>query len=79
MVYVLPAHIRKELKMSTTPEDVPYGTPEMARAIQEVYRDQPKLNAPVCLFGHIEGLLTWGETKEEALKLFMDALEKLEN
>ena len=67
----------EKLEMSTTPEDAPYGTPEMARAIQKAYRFQPKLNAPVCLLGHTEGLLTWGESKEEALKLFLDALKRL--
>jgi len=69
----------QKLNMITTTEDAPYGSPEMARAIQEAYRAQPRLTAPVCLLGHIEGLLTWGETKEEALKLFLDALEKLKN
>jgi putative hydrolase of the HAD superfamily len=69
----------RKLEMSTTPEDAPYGTPEMAKAIQEAYKSQPKLNAPVCLLGHIEGLLTWGETKEEALELFLEALKKLRN
>jgi putative hydrolase of the HAD superfamily len=67
----------QKLGMNTTPEDAPYGTPEMAKAIQKAYRSQPKLNAPVCLLGHSEGLLTWGETKEEALELFLDALKKL--
>ena len=65
----------KKLDMSTTPRNVPYGTPEMARAIQDIYRGQPKLSSPVCLLGHIEGLLTWGETKEEALKLYLDSIE----
>ena len=65
----------KKLEMSTTPKDAPYGTPEMAKAIQDVYSAQPKLSSPVCLLGHTEGLLTWGETKEEALKLYLDSLK----
>ncbi len=67
----------EELGMTTTPEDAPYGTPEMARAIQETYRNQSKLKAPVCLLGHTDGLLAWGETKEKALQLFLDSLEKI--
>jgi len=67
----------KKLTMSTTPEDAEYGTPAIARAIQEVYRTQPKLKVPVCLLGHTEGLLAWGETKEEALQLFLNASEQL--
>ncbi len=69
----------EKLAMNTTPEDAPYGTPEMARAIQQAYRSQPKLNTPICLLGHTDGLLTWGKTKEEALKLFLDALKQLES
>lgn len=64
--------------MPTTPEDVLYGTPEMARAIQEVYHQHPKLQRPVCMRGHIEGLLTWGETVEEALELYLEVLSEMQ-
>lgn len=64
----------KQFNMLTTPEKVPYGTPEMAKAIQAVYRTQPKLNSPICMLGHTEGLLTWGETIEEALNLYLNVL-----
>jgi HAD superfamily hydrolase (TIGR01549 family) len=67
----------EKLGMTTTPQDVPYGTPEMARAVQNVYRENPKLNSPVCMLGHIEGLLTWGETLDEAINLYLEALKKL--
>ncbi|OLS21500.1 MAG: hypothetical protein HeimC2_33320 [Candidatus Heimdallarchaeota archaeon LC_2] len=68
----------KKLAMSTTPENVQYGTPEMAKAIQEVYLQKPVLESPICMLGHIEGLLTWGKTKKEALQLYQNAIMELE-
>ncbi len=66
-----------EFNMLTTPKEVPYGTPEMARAIQKVYTDSPKLTKPVCLLGHQDGLIVWGETREEAYSLLKEVYEKL--
>lgn len=67
----------EKLEMLITPKDVPYGTPEMARAIQAVYTSSPVLARPVAMRGHIEGLLTWGKTPNEALQLYLDALNDL--
>lgn len=68
----------KKLGMPTTPKDIPYGTPEMATAIQDVFKENLVLSTPVCMLGHIEGLLTWGRTKEEALEIYKEALSKLD-
>ena len=66
----------EKFDMPTTPKDVLYGTPDMARAIQEIYRNYPELKVPVCMLGHIEGLITWGKTKEEALRLYLKVLKQ---
>ncbi|MCY3413327.1 MAG: HAD-IA family hydrolase [Candidatus Heimdallarchaeota archaeon] len=69
------AHER--LGLLTTPEHVPYGTPEMAKAIQEVYRFNPVLDKPVCMLGHTDGLIAWGKTVEEVLELFKIIISQL--
>jgi putative hydrolase of the HAD superfamily len=66
----------EKFNMLTTPKDVLYGTPDMARAIQDVYKKNSQLEAPICMLGHIEGLLTWGKTKEDALQLYLKVLKQ---
>lgn len=68
----------EKFDMPITPEDVLYGTPEMARALQDVYNKTPVLVKPICMRGHIEGLLTWGRTVQEALQLYLDIVDKLD-
>ena len=67
----------QKLGLLTTPQDVAYGTPAMANAVKDVYRENPELSAPVCMLGHTDGLIAWGKSHEEVLKIFTDALSKL--
>ncbi len=56
------------LGMYTTPEKVEYGTPEMARSIQDVFMQAKGKSVPVAMLGHQDGLITWGKTIQEAME-----------
>jgi hypothetical protein len=54
-------------KLPTTDADVPYGTPDMARELDRLYRLEGFKEAGVAvLAGHDEGLISFGTTLEEA-------------
>lgn len=62
-------------KVPTTPPDVAYGTPEMAGAFAQLYRqtDFPTDGIAV-MAGHDEGLISIGATVAEASQRILDAL-----
>jgi len=81
--YVLHAHHEKLWKNASTlgcifTEDVPYGTPEMAREVQRVYQDYG-VNKLVSMKGHKDGLIIWGSDLKKLIQIFEEYLIKLEN
>ena len=54
-------------RLPTTADDVSYGTPEMAREFERLYRDTDFATAGVAVMaGHDEGIIAFGATLEEA-------------
>ncbi len=49
-----------------TPEDIAFGTPELAEAIAEVVRGRGESNGIFVTAGHDEGIIAYGETLEIA-------------
>ena len=57
----------RHLRLPTTNPNVPYGTPEMARDVQRLYRET--VLAERCILamgGHEDGILVFGRSPEEA-------------
>ncbi len=53
-----------------TPEDLTYGTPEMARAIEALIREQGLPGKGIlAMKGHEEGIIAFGNTVGEALQM----------
>jgi L-ribulose-5-phosphate 4-epimerase len=60
-------------KLPTTDPDVAYGTPEMARELDRLYRLAGFREAGVAvLAGHDEGLISFGTTLEEAAERILE-------
>ena len=57
-----------------TPKDVPYGSVEMARAIEKCVAG--KKYGIFCMHGHDEGVIAYGRTLEETGKLILDIHQK---
>jgi hypothetical protein len=56
-----------ELRLPRTEPSVPYGTPEMAREVQRLYRDGIFAERRIlAMGGHEDGILVFGTTLEEA-------------
>jgi len=54
-------------RVPTTAGDVPYGTPEMAFEIERLYRETNLAEVKIlAMAGHREGIITFGESLEEA-------------
>lgn len=58
-----------------TPKDISYGTKEMAEAVKKLISSKP--TGVIAMGGHSEGIISWGETAEQAGKLLLDAIKKL--
>jgi L-ribulose-5-phosphate 4-epimerase len=71
-VHSLEAWERLLGRIPTTREDVPYGTPEMARELARLYResDLPTVRAAV-MAGHREGIIGFGGSIAEALDVVL--------
>jgi hypothetical protein len=64
----------------TTSPEVAYGTPEMAQEIKKIITSALPGQDPILIMGgHDEGIVTWGETLEDAgeivLKYYKSFLE----
>ncbi len=66
----------KELETLTTPEDVEYGTPQMARAVQQTFLQSDRKPVAVVMLGHEDGIITWGKTPDEALGVILDLMDR---
>ena len=59
--------LRHQLKLPTTDPNIEYGTPEMADAVNVMARQTPMLDkGAFAMGGHEDGLVTFGQTVEEA-------------
>jgi ribulose-5-phosphate 4-epimerase/fuculose-1-phosphate aldolase len=59
---------------ATTASDTPYGTPEMAYAIQDLIRGNKVGNHIIVMGGHDEGLIFFGNTLEEATRIILEQI-----
>jgi ribulose-5-phosphate 4-epimerase/fuculose-1-phosphate aldolase len=59
-------------KASTTPPDIEYGTPGMARALKEIMTDKAAREQRIAVMGgHENGILFWGGDPDEAGKYLL--------
>lgn len=63
----------------STPADITYGTPEMAKAIQKIYLENKEKSyyKPVVMLGHKEGLIMWGPKGEDLVNLFLEKIKEI--
>ena len=59
-----------------TPESAPYGSPEIALAIEKCVHDSGKDEGQIVMLGHDEGVITFGPTIERALFLTLELYDK---
>jgi ribulose-5-phosphate 4-epimerase/fuculose-1-phosphate aldolase len=60
-------------KLPTTAADIAYGTPQMARELQRLYRDTYlKAHGVAVMGGHPDGLIAFGRDIEQATKRVLD-------
>jgi ribulose-5-phosphate 4-epimerase/fuculose-1-phosphate aldolase len=57
------------------PEDVPYGTTEMAEAASHILRN--KSTGLIVMKGHEDGIIAYGNSAEDTGKMILDAYRKL--
>ena len=63
-------------KLPTTDPEVAYGTPDMARELDRLYRTTGLRDSGVAvLAGHDDGLISFGTTLEEAATRMLDLLQ----
>ena len=62
-------------KIPTTPESAPYGSPEMANEIIQLFKNTNVLETKLfAMAGHREGLFAFGETLEEAGNVLLELI-----
>jgi ribulose-5-phosphate 4-epimerase/fuculose-1-phosphate aldolase len=67
-------------KKPTTSEEALFGTTELAREIEKLMKKHKTLKEKtIILGGHKEGILTIGETLEEAVNTLLNEFNQLEN
>lgn len=60
-------------KLPTTREDIAYGTPQMARELQRLYRDTYlKAHGVAVMGGHPDGLIAFGRDIEQATQRILN-------
>jgi ribulose-5-phosphate 4-epimerase/fuculose-1-phosphate aldolase len=59
-----------------TPADVPYGTPEMARAIIARVKERGESPGVIVMAGHDEGVIAYGTSVKEALNPVLELYYK---
>ncbi|WP_341325273.1 class II aldolase/adducin family protein [Methylotuvimicrobium sp. KM2] len=64
-----------ELALPHTPADAAYGTPQMARAVAELFQSGPLDDRPIfSMLGHQDGIVAFGDSIEHAAWLLIKAL-----
>lgn len=65
-------------KVPTTAKDVPYGTPEMAKEILRLFKEDNLMETKILVMaGHEEGIISFGINLEEAGNILLDQYTKL--
>lgn len=64
-----------ELRIPSTAADIPYGTPEMARAVQTLVLERVEPRGVVVMCGHEDGMLVYGTSEEDAGAVLTDLLQ----
>lgn len=64
---------RFRLKLPSTPAEVAYGTPEMARAVRQLWEAGAIRSRKVfAMSGHQDGIVSFGKTPAEALRVLQE-------
>jgi hypothetical protein len=67
----------RQLRLPTTDPRVAYGTPEMAREVQRLFRETAVVERQImAMGGHEDGILTFGRSPEEAGQVLLTELAK---
>lgn len=65
-------------KVPTTAKDVTYGTPEMAKEILRLFKEDNLMETKILVMsGHEEGIISFGINLEEAGSILLDSYNKL--
>lgn len=64
-----------EPDVDSIPEDIPYGTTEMAEAASHILKH--KSTGLIVMKGHEDGILAYGNSAEDTGKIILDAYRKL--
>ncbi len=71
-------HAKGRLGLPVSDAGVPYGSPELAREIERLYRDANLSEWRVlAMGGHEDGLISFGRTADEAGSVLLDLLEEV--
>lgn len=63
------------LGLGCTAAEIPFGTPEMARAMQALLKARKPLRNTIVMLGHQDGFITWGKGLAEAVALVRELLQ----
>lgn len=67
----------RELRIPTSREDVAYGTPEMAREVDRLYRSTALAEVRIlAMGGHEDGIIVFGHTAEDAGQVLLRYLAR---
>lgn len=67
----------RELRIPTTDATIPYGTPEMALAVRDLYQRTPLSELRIlAMGGHEDGIIVFGHTCEEAGQVLLTYLAR---
>lgn len=65
----------RALELTCSAADIPYGTPQMAQAMQDLLRDTLPPRNTIVMLGHEDGFITWGENLAQAVALLRQLLQ----
>jgi len=67
----------RHLRIPTTDESVPYGTPDMAREVGRLYRSSALPDTQIlAMGGHEDGIIVFGKNAADAGRVLMEVLAK---
>ncbi|QTR49897.1 class II aldolase/adducin family protein [Candidatus Thiothrix anitrata] len=64
----------QQLMLPCTAVNIPYGTPQMAAAVQSIVLAQGVPQGILAMLGHTDGIVTWGATLVEAEQQLIQSL-----
>lgn len=67
-----------KFKAPTSREDVPYGSPQMAKEIIRLFEEEDMGTKRImAMAGHDEGVITFGKDLDEAVKVLREAMKEI--